>query len=140
VISPYTQKGTLDSTFYDQDSMVRTMEMILGMKPMSLFDASAVPMLNAFTNHPNFKAYNAEQESYPINWKNGQPEPSVSASQNTQTPTTSNGSQNQAVTAAPHTYLSSPDANQEELSREIWKATKGRTPYPEKAAKGSNKQ
>lgn len=135
VISPYTQKGTLDSTLYDQDSMIRTMELILGMKPMSLFDASAVPMLNAFTNHPNFKAYDAEQETYPIDWKNGQPAPTVSDPQNTQTAATSNVQQDPAVTTSPQQNFSSPDANQEELSREIWKATKGRTPYPEKEKK-----
>lgn len=52
-ISPDTQIGKVDSTLYDQIAMVRTVESILGMKPMSQFDASAVPMLNAFAGHPN---------------------------------------------------------------------------------------
>lgn len=58
VISPYTQTGKVDSTFYDQASMLRTIELILDMKPMTQFDASATPMVNSFTNHPNFSPYN----------------------------------------------------------------------------------
>ncbi|MDP4106847.1 MAG: bifunctional YncE family protein/alkaline phosphatase family protein [Bacillota bacterium] len=142
VISPYTQKGTVDSTLYDQDSMIRTMELILGMKPMSLFDASAVPMLNSFTANPNFKPYNVEQENYPVDWKNGQPAPAnlTSAEQNVQP--AANANEQQSTTAEPSTQLdfSKPDtANQEELNRQIWKATRGHTPYPEKASKGLNK-
>lgn len=130
VVSPYTQKGTVDSTLYDQDSIIRTMEMILGMKPMSLFDVPPVPMLNAFTNHPNFTAYKAEQESYPVDLKNGQQAPAAATSNAQQTPTATTSSQKN---------FAKPDVNEEELSREIWKATKGHAPYPEKAAKGSDK-
>ncbi len=56
VISPYTQTGNVDSTLYDTTSMLRTMEMILGMKPMTQYDASAVPMINSFTHKPNFES------------------------------------------------------------------------------------
>jgi hypothetical protein len=40
VISPHTKRGSVDSTI----SMLRTMELILGLKPMSQFDAAALPM------------------------------------------------------------------------------------------------
>lgn len=63
VISPYTQTGKVDSTFYDQASMLHTMELILGMKPLTQFDASAMPMLHAFTNHPNYKPFNVTPAS-----------------------------------------------------------------------------
>ena len=43
VISPYTQTGKVDSTFYSTVSMLRTMEMILGVDPMTQFDAAAPP-------------------------------------------------------------------------------------------------
>lgn len=141
VISPYTQKGTVDSTLYDQDSMIRTMEMILGMKPMSLFDASAVPMLNAFSDKPSFKTYDAEQETYPVDLKNGQPVP-ASASDATKTQTAASSIVVQpSTTATPSspTDFSKPDANEEEINRQIWKATRGKTPYPEKDGKVTGK-
>src|SRR5262249_11570582 len=45
VISPYTQTGKVDSTFYSQVSMLRTMELIIGIGPMTQYDAAATPML-----------------------------------------------------------------------------------------------
>ena len=47
-VSPYTRRGSLDSTLYSTSSMLRTMELILGLDPMSQFDASATPMWNSF--------------------------------------------------------------------------------------------
>jgi hypothetical protein len=52
VISPYTQTAKVDSTFYSTVSVLRTMELITGVPPLTQFDASAIPMLNAFTNKP----------------------------------------------------------------------------------------
>ncbi|MEI6074895.1 MAG: bifunctional YncE family protein/alkaline phosphatase family protein [Verrucomicrobiota bacterium] len=48
VISPYTKHGAVDSTLYSTTSMLRTMELILGLKPMTQFDAAAAPMFNSF--------------------------------------------------------------------------------------------
>lgn len=48
VISPYCKRGVVDSTFYTTASMVRTMELILGLPPMTQFDAGATPMFNCF--------------------------------------------------------------------------------------------
>jgi acid phosphatase len=59
VISPYTQTGKVDSTFYSQISMLRTMELIAGIGPMTQFDAAATPMLNSFTDTKNLTAYKA---------------------------------------------------------------------------------
>ncbi len=44
VISPYIQRGKVDSTFYNTDSMLRTMELLLDMPPMSQYDAVANPI------------------------------------------------------------------------------------------------
>jgi DNA-binding beta-propeller fold protein YncE len=49
VVSPYTRRGAVDSTLYSTTSLLRTMELILGLKPMSQFDAAARPMYGAFT-------------------------------------------------------------------------------------------
>jgi len=48
VISPYARRNAVDSTMYSTASMLRTMELILGLKPMSQFDAAARPMHAAF--------------------------------------------------------------------------------------------
>jgi YVTN family beta-propeller protein len=54
VISPYTRRGGfVDSTMYSTVSMLRTMELILGLPPMSQHDASATPMAAAFADTPD---------------------------------------------------------------------------------------
>ena len=56
-ISPYTKRNQVDSTLYSTSSMLRSMELILGLKPMSQFDAAARPMYNAFTMKADFTPY-----------------------------------------------------------------------------------
>jgi DNA-binding beta-propeller fold protein YncE len=48
-ISPYTRRGHVDSTFYAQQSMVKTIELMLGLPTMSLFDLIATDMRASFT-------------------------------------------------------------------------------------------
>jgi hypothetical protein len=48
VISPWTKRKHVDSTMYSTASMLRTMELILGLKPMSQYDAAARPMYASF--------------------------------------------------------------------------------------------
>jgi DNA-binding beta-propeller fold protein YncE len=60
VISPYTKRRFVDSTLYSTSSMLRTMELILGLKPMSQFDAAARPMYNCFTSRADFTPYKHE--------------------------------------------------------------------------------
>jgi len=57
VISPYAKRGAVDSSLYSTASMLRTMELILGLKPMTQFDAAALPMYNSFTPNPDFSPY-----------------------------------------------------------------------------------
>ena len=47
VISPYVKRKALDSTQYTTVSMIRTMELILGLEPLSQFDAAAKPMFGS---------------------------------------------------------------------------------------------
>ncbi len=62
VISPYVKHGgSVVHTHYDQVSLIRTMELILGLKPLSLFDANATPMYDVFTETPDLTAYTAIQ-------------------------------------------------------------------------------
>jgi hypothetical protein len=48
---------------YSTSSMLRTMELILGLKPMSQFDAAATPMFNSFQPTPDLSPY----EGLPVN-------------------------------------------------------------------------
>src|SRR5205807_1203608 len=57
VVSPYTKRGHVDSTMYSTTSMLRTMELILGLKPMSQFDAAARPMYASFQSEAHARAY-----------------------------------------------------------------------------------
>jgi DNA-binding beta-propeller fold protein YncE len=57
VISPYTKHGAVDSTLYSTTSMLRTMELILGLQPMTQFDAAAAPMFNSFQPAADARPY-----------------------------------------------------------------------------------
>jgi hypothetical protein len=70
VISPYTKRHAVDSTLYSTTSMLRTMELILGLKPLSQFDAAATPMYNAFQSRPDvtpFRHREAEVDLAAVN-------------------------------------------------------------------------
>src|SRR2546426_975830 len=46
VLSAWSKRGFVDSTHYTTASMLRTIELILGLRPMTQFDAAATPMGN----------------------------------------------------------------------------------------------
>jgi hypothetical protein len=60
VISPYTRRGVVDSTQYSTVSMIRTIELILGLPPLSQFDAAARPMFASFTDKLDLAPYTLE--------------------------------------------------------------------------------
>ena len=83
VISPYTQHGRTDSTFYSTASMLRTIENIVGVAPMTQFDTFATPMTAAFSSTPRGSAYDVirpEQAGGATNARNA-PMAAVSARQ-----------------------------------------------------------
>src|SRR6185295_3055420 len=49
VLSPWVRRNTVDSTLYTTASMIRTIELILGLPPLTQYDAGATPMFNSFT-------------------------------------------------------------------------------------------
>jgi DNA-binding beta-propeller fold protein YncE len=57
VVSPYTKRAYVDSTMYSTSSMLRTMELILGLRPMSQFDAAAQPMYESFQARADLRPY-----------------------------------------------------------------------------------
>jgi YVTN family beta-propeller protein len=66
VISPYTKRKKVVSTYYSQINMVRTMENILGIPPMNQFDLSAEPMFDCFTETPDFTPYKLLKNNIPL--------------------------------------------------------------------------
>jgi YVTN family beta-propeller protein len=69
-ISPYTKRGEVISTHYNQNSVLRTIELILGVPPMSQFDLVAEPMTDCFTDKPNFTPYKALPNQIPLDQMN----------------------------------------------------------------------
>ena len=70
VASPYARRRWIDSTFYSQTSMVKTIELILGLPALSLFDLIATPMHASFTNQPDYAGYTAvapQQSLFEVN-------------------------------------------------------------------------
>jgi YVTN family beta-propeller protein len=58
IISPWAQHGVVDSHYYNQDTMIRTIEQILGVHPLNQMDAAASPMRAAFTSTPDYTPFN----------------------------------------------------------------------------------
>jgi len=67
VVSPYTKRKFVDSTLYTTSAMLRTMELILGLPPMSQFDAAATPMYNAFMEKPDLTPFKHLEPQVNIN-------------------------------------------------------------------------
>ena len=121
VISPYTKRGVVDSRYYTQINMVRTMEQILGLPPMNQMDLAVSPtsMKALFTDKPNFTPYKALPNQIALDEMNPG---SKSLS----------GLQKEWALASAELDFSKPDAADELLlNRAIWYATKGYdNPYP----------
>jgi hypothetical protein len=70
VISPYAKRKAVDSSMYSTSSMLRTMELILGLQPMSQFDAAARPMFNSFRAQPDLTPFQALPANVDLEEKN----------------------------------------------------------------------
>ena len=70
VISPWVKKGTVNSTMYNQASVLRTIELILGLHPLTTYDAGARPMFGVFGNSPSSQPYTLEKPQTPLNTLN----------------------------------------------------------------------
>ncbi len=70
VVSPFCKRHYVDSHLYSTASMLRTMELILGLQPMSQFDAAALPMFASFTMKPDFSPYKCLAAQVDISQRN----------------------------------------------------------------------
>ncbi|HET7180510.1 MAG TPA: alkaline phosphatase family protein, partial [Chryseosolibacter sp.] len=75
VISPYSRLQRTVSTNYNQTSMLRTMEQILGLPPMNVIDATALPMFDCFSDTADFSFhYKALANRVPLDQMNAAPD------------------------------------------------------------------
>ena len=70
VISPYVKRQFVDHTMYSSSGVLKTIELVLGLDPMTQFDLSATPILNAITDSPDFEVYTAVKPLIDIEAKN----------------------------------------------------------------------
>ena len=112
VISPYTKRGYVDSTMYQTASMLRTMELLLGLAPLTQYDANATPMTASFTNRADLTPYTLLGPKIDLNAKN--------------TPATFGAVQSGRMNLAEYDK-----ADENTLNRILWHSIKGAaTPYP----------
>ncbi len=108
-------------THYSTVSLLRTIEQILGLKPMNQFDAAAQPMFECFTDTPNFTPFDALPSNVPLDQMN--PEPRAIADPQLRTDALASQSMN---------FEQADRAPEDKLNRILWRATRGpRVPYPE---------
>jgi YVTN family beta-propeller protein len=121
VASPYARRGQVVSTQYNTTSLLRTLEQILGLPPMNQFDASAVPMWDAFTDIPDYAPFVAVPANVRLDEMN--PPPSR---------ITDPVARADALASARMNFREVDKAPEDALNRILWRAMKGmREPYPE---------
>jgi YVTN family beta-propeller protein len=65
-VGPYIKRGAVDSTFYSNPGMLKTIELILGLPTMSLFDLIAADMRGSFSGTPDFTPFRVEQPKHDL--------------------------------------------------------------------------
>ena len=70
VAGPYVRRGFVDHTMYSTSGMLRTMELILGLPPMSQYDAAATPMWRCFSKNIDLKTYAARPNQISLETRN----------------------------------------------------------------------
>lgn len=73
VISPFAKRGAVISDFYNQSSVMHTMERILGLPPMNQMDASGPLMFACFTSKPDYRPYKCLPNRIPLDTLNPSP-------------------------------------------------------------------
>jgi YVTN family beta-propeller protein len=111
VISPYVKRGVVDSTLYTTASMIRTMELILGLPPLTQYDAAATPMFNCFQREAVTTHYTVLTPKVDLMEKN----------------TTKSAFWKESSKMNFKDYDRAPE---DQLNRILWYVAKGDAPYP----------
>ncbi|HLZ76311.1 bifunctional YncE family protein/alkaline phosphatase family protein [Phenylobacterium sp.] len=106
VISPYIKRGTVDSTLYTTSSMVRSIELLLGLPPLSQYDAAATPFYAVFGTTPDLTPFKGLPAQYDVNEMNS---PKAYG----------------ARESAKMNFADADDAPMHRLNEIIWKSVKG---------------
>jgi YVTN family beta-propeller protein len=115
---PYVKRNFVDHTPYTTSGVLRTIELILGLPPMSQYDAAATPLWRCFTSTPNQNVFNSLPANIDLNDKN------TAVNKLSKKSETFNLSKEDAI----------PDA---EFTEVLWKGIKGinsEVPSPKRAA------
>ncbi len=114
VVSPYTKRGAVVRTQYNQTSLLRTIELMLGLPPMNQMDATATPLTDCFTATPDFTPFTAVLNQVPLDEMNPDPKK------------ISDPRLRRQAYASARLPLAKPDQCPEDLlNRIIWHAVKG---------------
>ncbi|MEN6577125.1 MAG: alkaline phosphatase family protein [Phycisphaerales bacterium] len=121
LISPYTKRKAVVSTQYNTTSILRTMELILGLPPMNQIDATATPMSDCFTDVSDLTPYVAMPANIPLDQMNPNPKE------------VSNAMMRRNAIVSARLPLEQIDRCPEDvLNRILWHAMKGpHEPYPQ---------
>ncbi len=118
VVGPFVKRNTVNHTMYSTSGVLRTIELILGMPPMSQYDAAATPLYDCFTSTPDNTAYAAIPAKVDINERNV--------------------ADNESSRRSAKFDLAKEDAvPDKEMNEVIWKAVKGESavmPAPKRSA------
>jgi DNA-binding beta-propeller fold protein YncE len=125
VASAYTRRGAVVHTQFNQTSLLRTMELMLGLPPMNQMDATATPMFDCFTNQPDFAAFDAVTNNVPLDEMNPPPK----KIQDMQL-------RKDAMVSTKLPLDKEDQCPEDVFNRILWRATKGtQTPYPDWAVR-----
>ena len=107
----FVKRGFVDHTLYTTSSMVRTMELILGLPPMTQYDAAATPMWRCFDNSPKPFDFNAIMPDVDMNKRNT--------------------AMNEWQRRSEKFNFAKEDSNNDfEFNKVLWHGIKGDVPYP----------
>ena len=121
VASPFARRGVTVSTQYNTTSVLRTIEQILGIPPMNVFDASASPMFECFTEQPDLAPFLALPANVPLDQRNPKPVALIDAQL-----------RDDALVSATLNFAEIDRAPEDVLNRILWRTMRGSTaPYPE---------
>jgi len=120
VISPYSKFKNTIHTAYNQPSMVRTIEQILGLPPMNIQDAIAEPMTDCFNEIPDDAPYVSVSNQIPLNEMN----PPLSS--------LTDRSLHYALKSMEPQFDGIDTGNDELFNHILWYSTMGKLPYPTK--------
>jgi len=125
VASPYTKRGQVVSNFYNQTSVLHTMELILGIPPMTQMDAMAPVMTDCFTDTPDTTPYACLPSNLPLDTRNGKPGTTTAPKSGEE------ASARHFTKLSEQQNLTEPDRiDDDAFNRILWFAMRGNEPYP----------